>query len=410
VFSNDGKYVLFEGAPAVNDIDNHDWWVAPVQGGPSVKTGVFAVLTSQGLKREAINGWPPDWTGDRVRFIDRSQVWEIKLSPGDWRASGPARRLTSNTGSAVATRSAGNRMVFDDRQNFSHLWKLKLDWNQGKALGEPEVVTHFGGSQYSRSSSRDGAWLAYSQEEPGRSSIRVRNLAGGREITLVLVRGRPKISPDGSQVAYTVAPDSFYLIPAAGGEAELMMRTTGSASASSMYGWTPDGKRIVYYTGQPASWFLLDPKTRQSTPLISLHRDSGIGNAVLSPDQRWLAFRRPAGRHNSIWVAPVRDGKVGEERDWIPVGDATGSVGVVIWSPDGNLLYMLGRADGNLCLWAQRLDPSTKRTIGEPFPVHHIHTARISIRDTREFGPAVLPAGIIFGAREETGNVWLAEQ
>src|SRR5262249_47730144 len=90
---------------------------------------------------------------------------------------------------------------------------------------------------------------------------------------------------------------SFYLTPAAGGEAELMMHTTGSAS--SMYDWTPDGTRIVYYTGKPASWFLLDPKTRRSTPLISRPRDSGIGNAVLSPDKRWLAFRTPAGRRKS---------------------------------------------------------------------------------------------------------------
>jgi serine/threonine protein kinase len=402
VFSSDGRYVLFEGAPTDSDLANHDWWVAPVQGGPSVKTGVFTLLTSQGLTHEP-DGWKPDWLGDRVRFIDRRRVWEIKLSPGDWRASGPARQLTSNTGSAVATRSAGIRMVFDDRQNFSHLWKLKLDWNQGKALGEPEVVTHSGGSQVAPSSSGDGAWLAYSQQEPSRSSIRVRSLAGGREITLVSVGGRTKISPDGSQVAYTVAQKSFYLIPAAGGEAELLMHTTGNGS---MYAWTPDGMRIVYWTGQPISWFLLDPKTRQSTPLIS-HPRYSIHNVELSPDQRWLAFRIPMGRRNPAWIAALREGKPTEERDWIPLSD---DADITSWSPDGNLLYMLRQADGNLCLWAQRLDPSTKRTMGEPFPVHHIHTARINIVNHQAFGPAILPDGMIYGAREQTGNVWLVEE
>ena len=403
VFSSDGRYVLFEGAPTDSDLANHDWWVAPVHGGPSVKTGVFALLTGQGLIRE-VDGWKPDWVGDRVRFIDRGRVWEIKLSPGDWKASGPARQLTSNTGSAVATRSAGNRMVFDDRQSFFHLWKLKLDWNQAKALGEPEVVSYSGGSQVAPSSSRDGAWLAYSQQEPSGGSVRVRNLGGGREITLVSVRARPKISPDGSQVAYTVAQKSFYLIPAAGGEAELMMHTTGSAG--SMYAWTPDGTKIVYWTGQPISWFLLDPKTRQSTPLIS-HPRYSIHNVELSPDQRWLAFRTPMGRRNPVWIAALRDGKAAEERDWIPISD---DGDITSWSPDGNLLYMLSHADGNECLWAQRLDPSTKRTMGQAFPVHHIHTARINIVNHQAFGPAILPGGIIYGAREQTGNVWLVEQ
>ena len=403
VFSSDGRYVLFEGAPTDSNVDNHDWWVAPVHGGPSVKTGVFALLTGQGLIRE-VDGWKPDWVGDRVRFIDRGRVWEIKLSPGDWKASGPARQLTSNTGSAVATRSAGNRMVFDDRQSFSHLWKLKLDWNQAKALGEPEVVSYSGGSQVAPSSSRDGAWLAYSQQEPSGGSVRVRNLGGGREITLVSVRARPKISPDGSQVAYTVAQKSFYLIPAAGGEAELMMHTTGSAG--SMYAWTPDGTKIVYWTGQPISWFLLDPKTRQSTPLIS-HPRYSIHNVELSPDQRWLAFRTPMGRRNPVWIAALRDGKAAEERDWIPISD---DGDITSWSPDGNLLYMLSHADGNECLWAQRLDPSTKRTMGQAFPVHHIHTARINIVNHQAFGPAILPGGIIYGAREQTGNVWLVEE
>jgi Tol biopolymer transport system component len=405
VFSSDGRYVLFEGAPAVNDIANHDWWVAPLQGGPSVKTGVFAVLASQGLIL-SLDGRPPDdWLGNRVRFTERSQVWEINLSPGDWKASGSARQLTSGTSSAFAARSAGKWMVFDDRQSFSHLWKLKLNWNQGKALGEPEIVPHSGGSQFEPSSSGDGGLLAYRHVEPGGSSIRVRNLAGGREITLVSVPGRPKVSPDGSQVAYTVAPDSFYLIPAAGGEAELMMRTTGSAS--SMYAWTPDGTKIVYWTGQPISWFLLDPKTRQSTPLLS-HPRYSIHNVVLSPDQRWLAFRTPTGRRNPLWIAARRDRQAAEERDWIPVSDDIR--GLALWSPDGNMLYMLSRADGNTCIWAQRLDPSTKRTKGEPFAVHHMHGARVTIPTSQSFGPAILPDGIIFAADEQTGNVWLAEQ
>jgi Tol biopolymer transport system component len=301
-------------------------------------------------------------------------------------------------------------MVFDNRQNFFHLWRVTLDWTAGKALGDAELVSHSGGSQWCPSASRDGTLLTYSQEEPGRSGIRVRSLTTGRETALVSVRARPKVSPDGSQVAYTVAePNRFYLIPASGGEAEFLMSGT-SGSFSSMYSWTPNGSRIVYYTGQPPTWFLLDPRTQRSTPLFPHLRGTGVGNVMPSPDQRWLSFRTPAGRNSPLWIAPLRDGAVSEQREWTRVAEGTNTlVGVSLWSPDGSLLYMLSQADGKLCLWAQRLDPATKRPEGERFPVHHIHNARIDILDTASFGPAVLPDGMIYGAREQTGNVWMAE-
>jgi len=48
------------------------------------------------------------------------------------------------------------------------------------------------------------------------------------------------------------------------------------------------------------------------------------------------------------------------------------------WSPDGNLLYFLSDRDGFRCLWAQRLDPATKRPVASPFDVHHFHRTRLS--------------------------------
>ena len=49
------------------------------------------------------------------------------------------------------------------------------------------------------------------------------------------------------------------------------------------------------------------------------------------------------------------------------------------WSPDGNLLYYISEADGFRCIRARRLDPATKRPIGQPLDVYHSHSARRSL-------------------------------
>src|SRR2546423_46255 len=82
------------------------------------------------------------------------------------------------------------------------------------------------------------------------------------------------------------------------------------------------------------------------------------------------------------------------------------------WTPDGNLLYVVSRRDGAQCIWAQRLDAATKRPRGEAFAVYHIHGARLKVTSSglANFGPAILPDGIIFGLDEETGNVWIGDR
>jgi len=194
-----------------------------------------------------------------------------------------------------------------------------------------------------------------------------------------------------------------------GGESSLLVPPQGKYSAQ-VYAWTSDGKRIVYWWGNPIRWGLLDPQTRQTTDLIA-HPKYDIHGAELSPDQHWVAFNTViSGREAPLWIAAYRDGETAGEKNWIQVsadGDER-----PWWSPDGNLLYMVSNRDGTKCLWAQRLDHSTKRPVGEAFAVYHIHGARLKVTSggLAFFGPAILPDGIIFSLDEQTGNVWIGEK
>jgi hypothetical protein len=90
---------------------------------------------------------------------------------------------------------------------------------------------------------------------------------------------------------------------------------------------------------------------------------------------------------------------------WIVVNDLFNAV----WSPDGNMVYGPSGRDGRLCIWAQRLNPVTKRPIGVPFPVFHSHNARLSLGNATEGWLSVAGSRMVFSMGERTGNIWMAE-
>jgi serine/threonine protein kinase len=151
-----------------------------------------------------------------------------------------------------------------------------------------------------------------------------------------------------------------------------------------------DARSDVFSFGSaPIRFSVFDLETRQNWELIS-HSTLDIHGAELSPDSKWVAFHIPRRVSELLKIAPVRDGKATGEAEWITVTGAAGNNRRPWWSPDGNLLYFLSTRDGYSCIWAQRLDPSTKRPRGEPMAVCHFHETRRSPSPvTASFGPAV---------------------
>ncbi len=74
-------------------------------------------------------------------------------------------------------------------------------------------------------------------------------------------------------------------------------------------------------------------------------------------------------------IAPVRNGVAGKEAEWIAVTDGRYSDDKPQFSPDGNTVYFTSTRDGYLCIWAQKLDPVTKRPVGEPLGYEHFHNS-----------------------------------
>jgi hypothetical protein len=127
----------------------------------------------------------------------------------------------------------------------------------------------------------------------------------------------------------------------------------------------------------------------------------------VSPDQRMIVFVFIQPRPVPQWfIAPLtHDGAAPPEDAWTPVDGYE-----VRWSPDGNLLYSTSDQDGFACLYAQRLDPHSKRPLEPLQPVYHFHSARRTLHEDRAWrGTSVAKDKIVLTLIDLTGNIWLME-
>jgi Tol biopolymer transport system component len=215
----------------------------------------------------------------------------------------------------------------------------------------------------------------------------------------------PVISQNGSRVAYSTDAGD-YIIDASGGAPD---KVCGEECAF-FWDWSMD-ESFLLLTSRPSATRqidLLDLRTRRRAPFL-VNDKHGLFQSRLSPDQRWVTFL--GGTKYSIgeiFIAPVRNRTAAEEEHWIRVSPPNIWSDKPRWSPDANSVYMLSEQDGFRCLYAQRLDPATKRPVGPLIGVDHFHSARLSMGN---IGYGQLEIGVaadklVFNVGERTGNVW----
>jgi serine/threonine protein kinase/Tol biopolymer transport system component len=440
VWAPDAKRLLFLGASGKDSAgtgaaltgtnrpaDRMGWWMADLNGGPPVNTGVYSALMKQGLSVWASSGAgiaPDLWLPDRVLFSasfsntnafrDSVNIWSVPFSGRRVPSTGSARQLTSGTAyeSGIAAAGAG-AIVFSSADMKTGIWMLPLNANQGTGTGPLKELTRGAAFHGQPSATPDGSKVVYYSTTSGNMDIWILDVESGKESQLTFTPfgvAAPLISKDGSKVYYTTyGKRKVYVMAARGGESAGVCDDCGTWNLSN------DGANILYWysTAKPiVSIGLIQVSTGRKLELIR-HPQYSLYQPHFSPDDRWIAFLAKTGQDRSrIYVIPFKGPVPSSVADWIPVTDGENVDDKPRWSPDGNLMYFISERDGFRCIWAQHLDNSTKHPVGTPFAVYHFHAHRRSLTNVG-LGPleiSVAHNALIFNLGEVTGNIWRAAE
>jgi Tol biopolymer transport system component len=399
--------------------------VWPLAGGNAVKTGAFDVFAAQNinLTLPSLIPAPAEWIDDRVYFGaktgDSVNLWQASVSPGDYRITGPVRLTTGSALEIKPSLAKTGVLVFSSLVENADIWSLPIDAFQGRVKGPPEQLTHDLALDYLPSLSADGRKLAFVSERSGNPDIWMKDLENGKDKPLTESPAKeiqPRISPDGSLVSYAIQNragvfESINVIPAKGGLVQ-KLRDPGGA----VFGWFPDNTLLFYgrRRGAKATIEMINLATGKVGNYLQSSQFS-LFHATLTQDGRWITFVALDGQASplrlEVLIAPFQRDAPPKESDWIRVVSDQHWNDKPRWSPDGNRIYFVSDRDGFTCLWTQPLEPETKRAVGPPLPLYHIHQVRRSILNVGYglMDISVAPDKIVFNLGEITGNIWMRQ-
>jgi hypothetical protein len=348
--------------------------------------------------------WHPDGRSliFSARSGDSTNLWRIWISPNAWKVTGLPQRLTSGptlekSPSTSLGPGGATRMAFASLNQNDDIFSLPLDANQGKVVGDLQRLTQDSAIDSQPILSHDGSRMAFLSARTGHLEIWIKNLRNGEESALTASQSSKQLgafSPDDSKICFMSVENNksnIYVMPTTGGALERICEDCGVPRS-----WSSDGRFILGNHPELRIW-LHDLNAHRRTELFAISSPSRWGG-WFAPDGRWLLFETGS-------IAPFNRGEQIAENSLIEI-----PAGFCAWSPDGTLLYGELNRDGFRCIWAQRLDPATKRPVGSPFAVFHSHNARLSRENLEIYSRDVVSRDkIFFTMGERTGNIWMAE-
>jgi DNA-binding winged helix-turn-helix (wHTH) protein/Tol biopolymer transport system component len=398
IWSPDGDRILFYGVRKAETGKTQGWWIAPLPAGDPKPLPLPDMEKVVDDKEIAARAWLRKKDGSEwlVYTVQGAGVWKmfrIQISStGD--IKGTPEPITFGAGEigysvSVADDGKVAYPTFSSRQT---TFAIPIDSRGQKSGPTSEVRLSAGTDSYSPSVSRDGRWLAYVEDTPGKSNnIVLTDLESGRNHILDQASRRSNysvgIASDGSKVSFEQDCDNRRWQSGepvncgfvASVESERPRKVCESCIPKD---FSSDGSVLLVRKfnpvrdDEPPGWIAALNLTSGNEKQLAVSPSGAIESASYSWDDRWIILEKTLGRtRRQIMIAPVRDGTASKEPEWISVTDGLHNDFGPQFSPDGNVAYFISKRDGYGCIWAQRLDPLTKRPMGEAFGYEHFHDA-----------------------------------
>jgi serine/threonine protein kinase/Tol biopolymer transport system component len=416
VWSPDGKYMIFRGR-RVGDPKSPDWWVAPVDEGEPVRTHATDNIEVAGIGPQ----FPVGWSGNDIYFISGTtieglNIFRVPIDPSDWTIKGPAESVTMAPMMMIYPFVAQDGRVFYTAMTANMAPRyVAARPDEGIVVGgPPENVAPDLLQKLWPSVSLDGAkvaYIAYGGHQAADIAVRLRDLTTGQETNIPAQAATlglfPRVSPDGSVLAYRDRVSSSwrtFIVPAGS--------TSGREICASclLVDFFP-GNAFALVFGKSGSLEKMDLQTGETTPVLE-GRQENIEEASLSPDGRWIAVL--AGETDgraAIRIFPLDGSQEASdgEKNTIPVAEDSRYLSAPDWSPNGRYLYFISEKNDRASVFAQELDPHTKRTIGAAREVYFSQDSRFALNYPKGLGTiGVAVDKIVFMASKVEGNIYVA--
>jgi Tol biopolymer transport system component len=414
VWHPDGKSLFVISASGSSPFD---WYLVSSDHGAATATGAGERLRAANLGPGRNLGVTAGGLLFPYGTLDSTNIYRMPFDSGFRRATGQPVPVIVGAGFSVSPTSSSDsrRIAFAVGTNPStNIWRAPVDPKTGEVSGPPARVTDGLAISLMPSPSRDGKRLAYRGGTLGAPEIRLRDVAANTDVRLAEAASFTYLvlSPDGSMVAFSAddsVASSIYVVAAMGGVPKKVCDKCGRP-----VDWLPDRSKLLIDNAGPKQQdiHIVDVATGQAKVLLQ-HPEFELTMPRLSPDGRVLAFSemRP-GRARRIHLAPFT-GEAVPQSQWSLVLDGTDFDRQPVWSPSGDIIYFQSDRDGTRCIWAQRVDTSTRKAIGQPFGAHHIHQFRYYLNDVGDpaaVGLTVVNGQMYFAGFEIRSNVWMAER
>jgi Tol biopolymer transport system component/DNA-binding winged helix-turn-helix (wHTH) protein len=427
----DGKRItawVWDSAPAPIPT----FWTAPIVGGMAIRTDIPAELMRQVGVVSRREWWTMDFkfswapSGKAIYFERTSRaarnIWRMSVDPQTLRA-GAIERLTTGTGldTELSLSADGRKLAFIGESRRIRAWLFPFDARRGRVSGSGHAVTSPGTDAWLPNLSRDGKKLAFSGDRGGNMELRETSLSDGREVPIVAddfySRYFPQWSPDGAYLAYTREEPS--------GEGQLMMwssqsrteepLTTSSRTPPDAYDWSSDGKWLLISQGNSATghqdvWLLpvaSRPNAEAAAQKVTSSPAYDLYQCHLSPDGRWIIFQ--ALRNQSSTVEATLYVIAATGGPWIRITDGKHWDDKPRWSPNGKTIYFVSGRDGFFNVWGIRFDAVKGKPVGDPFQVTSYESPSLMVPDIPPVELSLTQEKLVLTIAEVSGSIWILD-
>jgi Tol biopolymer transport system component/DNA-binding winged helix-turn-helix (wHTH) protein len=422
----DGKRItawVWDSAPAPIPT----FWTAPIVGGLAIRTDISAELMRQvgeaGPRRE---WWTTDFkfswapSGKAIYFERTSRaarnIWRMSVDPQTLRA-GAIERLTTGPGldTEFSLSADGKKLAFTGESRRIRAWLFPFNATRGQVSGPGHAVTSPGIDAWQQSLSRDGKKLVFSGDRGGNNlELRERSLFDGREVPIVAddfySRYFPQWSPDGAYLAYTREEPS--------GEGQLMMwssqsrteepLTTSSRMSGDACDWSANGKWLLISQGKEV-WLLpvaSRPNAEAAAQKVTSSPAYDLYQCHFSPDGRWIVFEavRDSPVESLLYVMAATGGP------WIRITDGKHWDDKPRWSPDGKTIYFVSGRNGFFNVWGIRFDAVREKPVGDPFQVTSFESPSLMVpTNIPPVELSLTQEKLVLTIAEVSGSIWVLD-